>query len=43
METNQMDWACSKYGETRGAFGILVAKTEEKIDLEELGVDGGEY
>jgi hypothetical protein len=28
------------YWETRGAYRILVGKTEEKIDLEELDVDG---
>jgi hypothetical protein len=36
---NQMDGACSKHGEMRGAYRILVGKTG-KIDLEEIGVDG---
>jgi hypothetical protein len=35
-----MDGTCSKYGETKGAYRILVGKTEEKAELEELVVDG---
>ena len=34
-----MDGSCSKYGETRDGYRILVGKTEEKIDLEEIDVD----
>ena len=39
IKTNQMDVSCSKYGETRDGYRILVGKTEEKIDLEEIDVD----
>jgi hypothetical protein len=35
-----MDETCSKYGKTRDAYRISVGKTEEKTDLEKLGVDG---
>jgi len=33
IEKNEMGGSCSKYGERRGAYRILVRKPEEKIPL----------
>jgi len=35
-----MGGTCSSYGERKGISRVLVRKHEEKIHLEDLGVDG---
>ena len=34
IEKNEMDGACSMYGERRGVYGVLVGKPEGKRPLE---------
>jgi hypothetical protein len=40
IKKNEIDGACSTYGERRGACGVLVGKPDGKNHLEDLGVDG---
>jgi hypothetical protein len=37
---NEMDGACSTYGERRGTYWVLVGRTDEKSHLEDPGLDG---
>jgi len=40
IKKNEIGAACSRYGERRGAYSVLVGKPERKNHLEDLGVDG---
>jgi hypothetical protein len=40
IEENEMEEACSTFGEMRNAYKILVRKPEGKSNLKDLGTDG---
>jgi hypothetical protein len=40
IEKNRMDRACSKYGDRRDTYRVLVGEPKVLNNLEDLGVDG---
>jgi hypothetical protein len=40
IKNSDMGWACGTCGCKRDAYTVLVAKPDEREDLEDLGVDG---